>query len=100
MPVEWKGTKFQGVRFYENLTRKHGVKFDRYYAIRYQTKGKRIEEGLGWSSEGWTEEKAALKLAELKAAAKTGEGPARLAEKRKIAYSADFATRFRRNPPP
>jgi len=84
MPVEWKGTKFQGVRFYEHANRKHGVKFDRYFSIRYQANGKRVEEGLGWSSEGWTEEKAALKLAELKTAAKTGEGPARLADKRKI----------------
>lgn len=84
MPVQWKGSKFQGVRFYENLTRKHGVKFDRYFAIRYQANGKRVEEGLGWTSEGWTEEKAALKLAELKTAAKTGAGPMRLTEIREI----------------
>jgi len=84
MPVEWKGTKFSGVRFYENATRKHGVKRDRYFAIRYQAGGKRIEEGLGWASEGWTEQKAALKLAELKTAAKTGNGPTRLKETREI----------------
>lgn len=84
MPVAWKGTKFQGVRFYEHVTRKHGVKFDRYFALRFQHEGRRTEEGLGWASEGWTEERAALKLAELKTAARTGEGPARLAEKREI----------------
>jgi len=82
--TEWIGTKFKGVRYRLHSDRKHGIKKDRYFAIRYQSNGKRIEEGLGWASEGWTEEKAALKLAELKTAAKTGEGPARLAEKREI----------------
>jgi len=84
MAVKWHGTKFKGVRYREHESRKHGVKFDRYFAIRYQADGKRIEEALGWASQGWTEEKAALKLAELKTAARTGEGPARLAEKREI----------------
>lgn len=81
----WLQTKFPGVRFREHPARKHGVKFDRYFAVRYQLDGKRMEEGLGWASEGWTEQKAALELAKLKEAAKTGEGPARLAEKREIA---------------
>jgi integrase len=82
--AEWIGTKFKGVRYRQHSDRKHGVKWDRYFSIRYQADGKRIEEGLGWASEGWTEEKAALKLAELKTAARTGEGPTRLAEKRQI----------------
>jgi len=82
--MKWHSTKYKGVRYREHESRKHGVKKDRYLAIRYQKDGMRIEEGLGWTSEGWTEEKAALKLAELKNAAKTGEGPARLAEKREI----------------
>ena len=47
MPVEWKKTKHQGVRYYEHKTRKHGVNLDRYFAIRYQVDGKRREEGLG-----------------------------------------------------
>jgi len=84
MPVKWKGTNFKGVRFYEHVTRKYGIKRDRYFAIRYQADGKRIEEGLGWASEGWTEQKAALKLAELKEASKIGQGPSRLSEKRAI----------------
>jgi site-specific recombinase XerD len=82
--TQWSSTKYKGVRYRLHSTRKHGIKRDKYFAIRYQAQGKRIEEGLGWSSEGWTEEKAALKLAELKTAAKIGEGPARLAEKREI----------------
>ncbi|MCE5282346.1 MAG: site-specific integrase, partial [Deltaproteobacteria bacterium] len=69
---KWISSKFKGVRFYEHPDRKHGVKFDRYLAIRYQKDGKRIEEGIGWTSERdpedgqhWTEAKAALVLERL-----------------------------------
>lgn len=79
-------TKFRGVRYREHLTRKHGVVKDRYFFIRYQRDGKRVEEGLGWASdkkEQWTAEKAAIVLAELKAAAKSGKAePVRLSERR------------------
>lgn len=81
---EWKKTKYSGVRFREHLTRKHGIKPDCYFVIRYQRDGKRKEEGLGWASEGWSAEKAALQLAELKKAYTTGEGPSRLAHKRDL----------------
>lgn len=84
MPVEWKKTKHQGVRYYEHPTRKHGVNLDRYFAIRYMVNGKRKEEGLGFSSQGWTAERAAFELALLKKAHTVGEGPASLAEKRAI----------------
>jgi integrase len=50
--------------------------------IRFQVGGKRCEEALGWASEGWSEQKAFLEMAKLKEAAKTGEGPSSLAEKR------------------
>lgn len=86
---QYQSTKFPGVRTREHATRKHGIRPDRYFLIRYQTQGKRKEEGLGWASEGWTEEKAALKLAELKQAAKTGEGAKRLSEKRAARKKAD-----------
>ncbi|HPD60838.1 MAG TPA: site-specific integrase, partial [Thermodesulfobacteriota bacterium] len=93
MSAKWIGTKFKGVRYYEHPTRKHGVKKDRYLAIRYQKDGKRIEEGIGWTSErdpeddqNWTEAKAALVLERLRGAAKHGknEAPTRLIEKREI----------------
>ncbi|MBU1056102.1 MAG: site-specific integrase [Proteobacteria bacterium] len=92
MSAKWIGTRYKGVRYYEHPTRKHGVKKDRYYTIRYQRDGKRIEEGLGWASElnpkdrkHWTAEKAALVLAELKEAGKgLKQGPARLSERREI----------------
>jgi len=80
----WKKTNFEGVRYYEHRSRKHGILPDRYFAIRYQIEGKRREEGLGWASRGWTAEKAAVELAKLKNAARIGEGPIRLSEKREI----------------
>ena len=82
MGTEWHSTEFSGVRFRKHKTRKHGVKYDRYFAIRYQRDGKRKEEGLGWSSDGWTAQEAALELAKLKRAHKTGKGLSRLSEKR------------------
>ena len=85
MALKWKSSKFKGVRFRLHPSRKHGATPDRYYSVRYQLEGQRKEEGLGWASQGWSEQKAALKLAELKEAAKTGQGPARLSEARAIA---------------
>ncbi len=93
MGRKWQKTRFKGVRFYEHDSRKHGVKKDRYLAIRYQKDGKRVEEGIGWTSERdpedgqyWTEEKAALVLERLKGAARHGKkgAPTRLSEKREI----------------
>ena len=90
---KWINTKFKGVRYYEHPTRKHGVKFDRYLAIRYQKDGKRVEEGIGWTSErdpedneNWTEAKAALVLERLRGAARHGkkEAPTRIAEQREL----------------
>jgi integrase len=78
-------SKFPGVRFREHPTRKHGVKADRYFFIRYKLNGKDKEEGLGWASEGMTEQKAAARLAELKEAKRTGRGALTLAEVRQEA---------------
>lgn len=80
--AKWNSTKYPGVRCREHKTRKHGIRPDQYFAIRYQKDGQRKEEGVGWASEGWTPQKVALKLAELKAAATTGEGETRLSEAR------------------
>lgn len=83
MSYKWLKTNYPGVRYREHLTRKKGIKKDRYYTIRYYIDdGQRKEEGLGWSSEGWTAEKAAQQLSELKKARRTGEGPLSLKEKR------------------
>ncbi len=80
--AKWKACGAKGVRYYEHDTRKHGIKKDRYFAIRYQFNGQRREEGLGWASEGWNEEKAAEERIALKKSQRKGEGPRTLAEKR------------------
>jgi site-specific recombinase XerD len=82
MAYQWHQTKHEGVRYREHPSRKHGVKPDQYFAIRYRVDSKRREEGLGWASQGWTAQKAALELAKLKEAHRTGTGDATLAEKR------------------
>lgn len=85
MGYTWKQTKHEGVRYREHPSRKHGVKPDQYFAIRYRVNGQRKEEALGWASQGWTAAKAAQTLAKLQEAARTGEGATSLAEKRKQA---------------
>lgn len=82
--------KHPGVRWREHPSRKHGVMADRYYMIRYRVDGKSVEEGLGWSSQGWTVLKAANLRAELLENKRRGEGPRTLSEKRAL----DNAERF------
>lgn len=84
-------TAFVGVRYREHESRKHGVRPDRYFFVRYKLDGKDKEEGLGWSSQGWTAQKAAEKLAKLKEAQRTGEGAITLAEKRQRASAVRHA---------
>ena len=90
--LKWHKTGTKGIRYRQHPTRKHGRKFDVYYAIRYQGNGIRIEEGLGWASEtGITLDKAVTALSKLREAAVKGEGPVRLAEKREIEDSRKAA---------
>ncbi len=77
----WK-TLDTGIRGREHDTRKHGLKPDVYFTLRFYVDGKRKEEGLGWSSEGWTLAKARAELARLKEAKRTGQGETSLGEKR------------------
>jgi integrase len=79
---KWIKSKFPGVRFREHATRKYGVKFDRYFTIRYKLDGKTKEEGLGWASEGWSEGKVSEVLGELKQASRIGNGKTTLQERR------------------
>jgi integrase len=71
--VKWE-TPYKGIKTKKHPTRKHGVKSDLYFAVRFQHNGKRCESGLGWSSEGWTLDEAIIKLNELKKQAKKGKG--------------------------
>lgn len=84
MAYQWLKTAYPGVRYRKHPKRKHGIKLDQYFTIRYQQNGKRQEEALGWASEGMTAEKANARLAELKEAARTGNGAQSLREKREL----------------
>lgn len=86
--MKWIKTNFKGVRYREHATRKHGVKRDRYFAIRYKSNGKDVEAGIGWATEGWTGEKAYDLLLNLRKNLRTGTGPQTMQEKRDLAESA------------
>lgn len=79
---------FPGVRYREHKTRKHGIRADRYFFIRYRLDGKDKEEGVGWASEGMTASKAAELLSVLKGNIRSGARPQSLAEMRTMADEA------------
>jgi hypothetical protein len=89
MSVKWIKAKATGIRYYQHQSRKHGVRKDRYFTIRYRSNGKVKEEALGWESQGWTESKVVARLAELKEAQRTGVGEKTLANKRKVAMEKE-----------
>jgi site-specific recombinase XerD len=73
-----------GIRIREHDTRKHGIRFDRYFSVYFKVNGKMVEQYLGWASEGWTLEKAQTTINELKQNYKMAAGPVTLKEKRVI----------------
>ena len=90
-----KAKNFPGVRFREHPTRKHGIKKDQYFTIRYKVptgekndKGQDIkkaaEEVVGWASEGWTVKTVYDLLSELRKNHKAGQRPYTLKEKREL----------------
>lgn len=82
----WLKTKYPGVRYYEHTSRRNGRSPDRYFSIRYYTgDGKRVEEAIGWASEGWSAEQAADIRSQLRKNIRTGQGPQTLAEMRETA---------------
>ena len=83
--AKYKASKFPGVRYREHKTRKHGLRFDRYFQIRYQRDGKTICESLGWASDGWSDKKASETLGKIKEAIRTGNGAQSLKESRDLA---------------
>jgi hypothetical protein len=92
MAVKWISANFPGVRYYKHNSRKHGVKFDQYFSVRFQVDGKTVEEGLGWASQGITAEKAYQTRCELKDAAKTGSGATSLKARRREKSLIDEAS--------
>ncbi len=87
MGYQWRKLE-EGIRVREHPTRKHGIKSDLYFVIRYQKDGKRQEESLGWASQGMTLHKARLALAQLREAARTGNGATSLRAQREEALAA------------
>ncbi|MBR4607617.1 MAG: site-specific integrase [Lachnospiraceae bacterium] len=79
--VEWIKLE-SGIRARKHPTRKHGVKADLYFVLRFTVDGKPVQEALGWASEGMTLEKARIELAKLKEAKRTGDGARSLRERR------------------
>lgn len=74
-----------GVTCQEHATRKHCRRPDKYYLIRLRdASGRQREEGLGWASEGWTDQKACSIAQELRDNIRTGHGPQSLGEKRAL----------------
>lgn len=71
-----------GIRCRQHPTRKHGIKPDTYFVLRFTVDGKTHQEALGWASEGMTLAKARIELARLKEAKRTGEGARSLRERR------------------
>ncbi|MHC1791839.1 tyrosine-type recombinase/integrase [Solidesulfovibrio sp.] len=64
------------MRCYEHATRRHGRTPDRYFSIRYYgSDGKRVEEAIGWASEGWSAEQAADIRSAIRKNIRTGQGP-------------------------
>ncbi|CAO0824864.1 hypothetical protein DFAR_950038 [Desulfarculales bacterium] len=86
--VEWLKLA-PGVRVRQHPTRKHGVKADRYFVLRYVVHGRRRQEALGWASDRWTLTKVQAELVRLKEAIRTEQGPSSLAEKRQQAEIQD-----------
>lgn len=87
--TQWISTKFPGIRYREHPTRKHGLKPDRYYVIRYWDRaGKRREEGVGWSSDGWTPVRVEDHLAEIRRNIAAGVGHQSLKERRAATAAA------------
>lgn len=85
MGRKWIKTSFPNVRYREHETRRHGVRPDRYYSVRYRLKGRDREEGVGWSSEGMTAQRADEILASLRQAQREGGKAVTLGERRELA---------------
>lgn len=85
MARPWSASKYPGIRYRLHESRSIGTRRDRYFAIYYRLDGKRIEEGVGWESAGWTEGKVNALLAELKENQRTGKRPQTLREQAELA---------------
>jgi integrase len=79
MAAKWI-TVAPGIRCRDHPSRKHGVRPDRYFTLRFSIDGRQVEEALGWASDGWTLQRVQEELGKLRIAKRTGDGPATLRE--------------------
>jgi len=87
--IQWfrEGNKSDGIIFFKkHPSRKHGVKYDRYFKAEYQHQKKRISFNFGWESDGWSISKCQEKLKWYKANAKAGNGPTCPKDEREIEH--------------
>ena len=87
--MQWKKTKYAGVRYREHKSRKHAGKPDQYFVIRYKVQGKLTSESVGWRSEGMNAAKAARLRGEIVQNIREGKRPQSLKEKRQMQIEAD-----------
>lgn len=92
MTAKWV-TLAPGIRAREHPTRKHGVRPDRYFTLRFSVDGRQVEEKLGWASDGWTVKRAQEQLGKLREAHHTGRGAATLRESRRLEREAERQAR-------
>ncbi len=92
MTAKWV-TVAPGIRAREHPTRKHGVRPDRYFTLRFSVDGRQVEEKLGWASDGWTVKRAQEQLGKLREAHHTGRGAATLRERRHLEREAERQAR-------
>lgn len=85
---KWTSVGNLGIQYRDHPTRRHGVRKDRYYRVRYRLDGKQLVEVLGWASEGMTLEKAQAIVIRLKESHRTGQGLQTLKEMREAATKA------------
>jgi len=82
--LKWHKTKYPGVRYREDPTRKYKKRPDRYIVIRYKRNGKLIGEAVGWETEGATLQEANQLRSQIRQNIRLGEGFQSLSEKREI----------------
>src|ERR1700731_1904222 len=88
MSGRWK-TVAPGIRVRDHATRRHGVRPDRDFTLRFSGDGRQVEEALGWTAAGWTLARAQEELGKLREAKRTGEGPATLRERSQVMRLAE-----------
>jgi integrase len=100
--IIWK-RESKGLEYYSHATRKHGIKFDRYFRGRYTLDGKTVTIPFGWESEWTAAERSRMQhagengsrrsfaeycsgeLFRLKENARRGTGPATIKAERELA---------------